>query len=252
MTVGENVAYGLKIRRVPQAERRERVEEALDACGSTATAARRPGAALRRAAPARRARARARQPAAGAAARRAARRARPEAPPGDADRAQAHPARGRDHVHLRHARPGRGADDERPHRGLQRGPDRAGRPARPRSTSTRARSSWPGSSASPTCSSGDGPPLSVRPEKIRILGEGDATRRRRARRGRGRSARSSTSGMATRYIVELDDGGELTVVVQNLETTSAQALEARGRRVRLAVAARAHSPTRTRGTKETG
>ena len=41
------------------------------------------------------------------------------------------------------------------------------------------------------------------------------------------------AGMATRYIVELDAGGELTVVVQNLETTSAQALEARGRNVRL-------------------
>jgi putative spermidine/putrescine transport system ATP-binding protein len=39
--------------------------------------------------------------------------------------------------------------------------------------------------------------------------------------------------MVTRYIVELDQGGELTVVVQNLETTSAEVLEARGRRVTL-------------------
>ena len=37
------------------------------------------------------------------------------------------------------------------------------------------------------------------------------------------------AGMATRYLVELDGGGELTVVRQNLETSSAQALEARGR-----------------------
>jgi putative spermidine/putrescine transport system ATP-binding protein len=39
--------------------------------------------------------------------------------------------------------------------------------------------------------------------------------------------------MFTRYIVELDSGGELTVVRQNLETSSQEALESRGRRVRL-------------------
>jgi spermidine/putrescine transport system ATP-binding protein len=41
-------------------------------------------------------------------------------------------------------------------------------------------------------------------------------------------------GMVTRYSVELDDGGELMVIRQNLETTSSQALEAQGRRVQLA------------------
>jgi ABC-type Fe3+/spermidine/putrescine transport system ATPase subunit len=40
-------------------------------------------------------------------------------------------------------------------------------------------------------------------------------------------------GMFTRYTVELDSGGELMVVRQNLETSSQQALEERGRRVRL-------------------
>ena len=40
-------------------------------------------------------------------------------------------------------------------------------------------------------------------------------------------------GMFTRYIVELDSGGELTVVRQNLETSSHEALESRGKRVRL-------------------
>ena len=40
-------------------------------------------------------------------------------------------------------------------------------------------------------------------------------------------------GMFTRYIVELDSGGELTVVKQNLETSSQEALESRGKRVRL-------------------
>ncbi|MCI0396924.1 MAG: ABC transporter ATP-binding protein [Chloroflexi bacterium] len=40
-------------------------------------------------------------------------------------------------------------------------------------------------------------------------------------------------GMHTRYLVELDGGGDLTVVSQNLETTSMDVLGARGRRVRL-------------------
>ena len=41
------------------------------------------------------------------------------------------------------------------------------------------------------------------------------------------------AGMVTRYIVELDRGGELTVIRQNLETSSQEALEEHGRRVRL-------------------
>jgi putative spermidine/putrescine transport system ATP-binding protein len=40
-------------------------------------------------------------------------------------------------------------------------------------------------------------------------------------------------GMFTRYIVELDSGGDLTVVRQNLETSSTDVLESRGQRVRL-------------------
>ena len=39
--------------------------------------------------------------------------------------------------------------------------------------------------------------------------------------------------MVTRYLVDLDSGGELVVVRQNLETSSQQALEDRGKRVRL-------------------
>ena len=39
--------------------------------------------------------------------------------------------------------------------------------------------------------------------------------------------------MFTRYVVDLDDGGELVIVRQNLETSSAEALDARGRRVLL-------------------
>ena len=39
--------------------------------------------------------------------------------------------------------------------------------------------------------------------------------------------------MVTRYVVELDEGGELQVVRQNLEMSSQEALEQRGRRVRV-------------------
>jgi putative spermidine/putrescine transport system ATP-binding protein len=39
------------------------------------------------------------------------------------------------------------------------------------------------------------------------------------------------AGMVTRYLVALDAGGELQVVRQNLETSSEEALEQRGRRV---------------------
>jgi hypothetical protein len=37
----------------------------------------------------------------------------------------------------------------------------------------------------------------------------------------------------TRYVVDLDRGGQLIVVRQNLETSSEEALGAQGRRVRL-------------------
>jgi putative spermidine/putrescine transport system ATP-binding protein len=40
-------------------------------------------------------------------------------------------------------------------------------------------------------------------------------------------------GMVTRYVVDLDSAGELVVIRQNLETSSQQALEERGKRVRL-------------------
>ncbi|HZY42039.1 MAG TPA: TOBE domain-containing protein, partial [Anaerolineae bacterium] len=40
-------------------------------------------------------------------------------------------------------------------------------------------------------------------------------------------------GMHTRYLVELDGGGDLTVVQQNLHTTSMDVLAAKGRVVKL-------------------
>jgi putative spermidine/putrescine transport system ATP-binding protein len=49
----------------------------------------------------------------------------------------------------------------------------------------------------------------------------------------GRVDDVSYIGMVTRYVVELDRGGELQVVRQNLEMSSQEALEQRGRRVRV-------------------
>jgi putative spermidine/putrescine transport system ATP-binding protein len=40
-------------------------------------------------------------------------------------------------------------------------------------------------------------------------------------------------GAVTRYIVDLDAGGQLAVVRQNLETSSQEALAEQGKRVRL-------------------
>ena len=130
MTVQENVEYGLRVKKVPRAERRQRAGEALAA--RAARGVRRPqaGTALGRPAAARGARARDRQPAAGAPPRRAARRARPQASPGAPGRAEADPAGARDHLRLRHARPGGGAHDERPPRGVQPRQDRADRRTR--------------------------------------------------------------------------------------------------------------------------
>jgi putative spermidine/putrescine transport system ATP-binding protein len=74
----------------------------------------------------------------------------------------------------------------------------------------------------------EGRKFTVRPEKIKML---DADERDSGELGRIREV--VYVGMFTRYIVELDSGGELTVVKQNLETSSQEAIESRGRRVRL-------------------
>jgi putative spermidine/putrescine transport system ATP-binding protein len=75
--------------------------------------------------------------------------------------------------------------------------------------------------------------FTVRPEKIHILDESDAPEQG-AHSETGRIRDVVYVGMVTRYAVELDDGGELMVIRQNLETTSGEALETRGKRVRLA------------------
>ena len=129
MTVGDNVGYGLMVRKVAREERRVRVADALADGPPGRLRGAQAGAALRRPAPARRTRASPRQPPPRPPPRRTARRARPQAPRGDADRAQAHPAGGRHHLHLRDPRPGGGAHHERPPGRLQPRSDRAGRDA---------------------------------------------------------------------------------------------------------------------------
>ena len=78
----------------------------------------------------------------------------------------------------------------------------------------------------------EGRTFTVRPEKIRMLeADGETPSGGTVESGQIRDV--IYVGMFTRYIVELDSGGELTVVKQNLETSSNEALESRGRRVRL-------------------
>jgi putative spermidine/putrescine transport system ATP-binding protein len=73
--------------------------------------------------------------------------------------------------------------------------------------------------------------FTVRPEKIRLLGEGDAPTA-------GATVEPGTIenvvyvGAVTRFSVRLDAGGALTVVSQNLEEGSTEVLEQQGRRVR--------------------
>ncbi len=78
----------------------------------------------------------------------------------------------------------------------------------------------------------DGRRFTVRPEKIRLLGDGE-----QAEPGvnveEGRIRDVVYVGAITRYHVELDRGGELTVVSQNLESGSSEVLERQGSRVRL-------------------
>jgi len=78
----------------------------------------------------------------------------------------------------------------------------------------------------------EGRRFTVRPEKIRMLAAGEAASPG-AQAEDGRIREVVYVGAFTRHVVELDWGGELTVVTQNLQTSSAQALEGRGRRVRL-------------------
>jgi len=71
--------------------------------------------------------------------------------------------------------------------------------------------------------------FTIRPEKIRLLEPAADHAGLHTERGVIRNV--AYAGMVTRYLVQLDEGGELQVVRQNLETSSAEALEERGREV---------------------
>ncbi len=76
----------------------------------------------------------------------------------------------------------------------------------------------------------DGKRFTVRPEKIRVVAEGDEDGMH-VETGRVREV--AYAGMITRFIVDLDAGGELQLIQQNLDSTSADALAQRGREVRI-------------------
>jgi putative spermidine/putrescine transport system ATP-binding protein len=75
----------------------------------------------------------------------------------------------------------------------------------------------------------EGKRITVRPEKVKLLAPGELDDGLQTEKGRIRDV--AYAGMVTRYLVELDAGGELQVVRQNFETSSAEALEQRGREV---------------------
>jgi putative spermidine/putrescine transport system ATP-binding protein len=77
----------------------------------------------------------------------------------------------------------------------------------------------------------DGQRFTIRPEKVRILEGSESANGLHVEEGRITDV--SYVVMVTRYVVELDRGGELQVVRQNLEMSSQEALEQRGRRVRV-------------------
>ena len=78
----------------------------------------------------------------------------------------------------------------------------------------------------------DGRRFTIRPEKVRLLGEDEEGGALHVEEGTVRDV--AYVGMVTRYLVELDAGGELQVVRQNLEISSQEAQEFQGRRVRVA------------------
>ena len=74
--------------------------------------------------------------------------------------------------------------------------------------------------------------FTIRPEKIHIGPESEPAREGFTNE-LGQISEVVYLGPVTRYIVELDKGGQLVAVRQNLETSSQDALKQRGNRVRL-------------------
>ena len=80
----------------------------------------------------------------------------------------------------------------------------------------------------------DGHRLTVRPEKVHLLLDDAETAPPGAHVEYGVVDEVVYLGVVTRYRVSLEGGGQLVAVRQNLATAAAEALEARGRRVRVA------------------
>ena len=78
---------------------------------------------------------------------------------------------------------------------------------------------------------GDGRRFTVRPEKIFLVENGAAPKWLHVEEGTIKDV--SYAWMVTRYMVELEAGGELQVVRQNLETSSDEAQAHRGRKVKI-------------------
>ena len=78
----------------------------------------------------------------------------------------------------------------------------------------------------------DGRRFTIRPEKVRLLEESQTAEGLHVEAGTVRDV--AYVGMVTRFLVALDGGGELQVVRQNLETSHQEAQELRGRRMRVA------------------
>lgn len=76
--------------------------------------------------------------------------------------------------------------------------------------------------------------LTVRPEKVHLLLDAAEDAPPGAHVENGVVAEVTYLGVVTRYRVELEGGGQLVAVRQNLETAAAEVLEARGRRARVA------------------
>jgi len=75
----------------------------------------------------------------------------------------------------------------------------------------------------------DGRRMTIRPEKVHLLGDGETASGLHTEAGR--IVDVSYAGSVTRYLVDLEAGGELQVVRQNLETSSQEVQEHRGRQV---------------------
>jgi putative spermidine/putrescine transport system ATP-binding protein len=73
----------------------------------------------------------------------------------------------------------------------------------------------------------DGKRFTIRPEKVKILDPGDKGNGLATEKGKVIGV--AYAGMITRFLVDLEAGGELNVIRQNLETTSAEVQELRGR-----------------------